>query len=780
VIIDLAAFVSFLPLEAWLPGRNLTLLTLLRLTRLLVLVRFARELASDIYTIVTRREQLQQFGLVSGAVLALSFVSAVLLSELRVPHPYAGAPEGGDTFLDQLWWTFRQLESADNLVQHVRVHPLVLLVSLGLTITGVFVVSYIIGIGSNVVDQVIRTERLRPVNYRAHSVIIGPVEESEVLVREFVRLYDKNRALHRQRIRKVWRWLLRGGPPPRGTLPRIALLGPKDAPPAYLYDSQMRWVVYRTGDGADPVALERVAAAGAKRAILLSHGHAGYDADAVTLGALAAFRAANRSAEVHVELRDSDSRGLAEALGGDSTIALDVPRFLGLFLCQHLVVPGVQALYHELLTADGSELYTHIFIEPDELSQLSRLQKQHASLPFSELARRAYHDHGVVLVGVFLGEGELSSSAGMVAGVDRLVQWINPSCWPPSDARIEALGGQPGEVPIAALRGLVGIADTYLPLRRFAHALAAGRGCMPRGRGPSEALAKAAAALELDPGAPRRVLVVGFSPALAWFLRGLAFFVPGVEVVLAIGARGDETLSLRRRIEQLDLGASHLDPLPGKDGRKLPLPAGGSVTLFSHDGPDLAAFAGSCLAGIPPVDAAVFLSEPSAADRDARTSMRLLRFARALEENTVPRGERLHVLAEFASSARGERLQSHLNSQRCGFEDQTCLRLTFVSTDQIKNYLMVHSAFVPGVAALYGELLTVTGQELVRLPLAGVATGERVSMAELADALQLRGIVPIALELAGKMVLNPPASERHPLDQVAAIYAIAERQRLEP
>ena len=45
--------------------------------------------------------------------------------------------------------------------------------------------------GRQAVDQV-RTERLRPVPYRGHTLITGPVHASEVLIREFVRIYAKN------------------------------------------------------------------------------------------------------------------------------------------------------------------------------------------------------------------------------------------------------------------------------------------------------------------------------------------------------------------------------------------------------------------------------------------------------------------------------------------------------------------------------------------------------------------------------------------------------------
>ena len=128
-------------------------------------------------------------------MLALSFVTAVFLSNLGIDHDYDGRGGAGhtDDFWDRLWWSFRQVESPDNLVPNLAGSPVLVLVSLGLTITGIFVFSYLVGIGANVVEQVVRAERRRSVGFRGHTVVTGPVHEAELLVREFVRMYAKNR-----------------------------------------------------------------------------------------------------------------------------------------------------------------------------------------------------------------------------------------------------------------------------------------------------------------------------------------------------------------------------------------------------------------------------------------------------------------------------------------------------------------------------------------------------------------------------------------------------------
>jgi len=317
LLIDFLAFASFLPVEGIIGSNYTEAFVALRLTRLALLLRFARELAADVYSIMTRREQLQQFGLVTIGVFSLAFGTAVVLHHLPIQYDYSGLGQNAG-FLDRLWWSFRQLQSADNLVPNLRVPAPIAILSLVLTIIGVFIVSFIIGLGTNVVDQVVRAERRRPVDYHDHSLVIGPIHDAEMLVTEFVRLYERNRNLRRWfRPAELYQWIRNRGPrPKRHALPRMALLGIQPDPPGYLYDPGMRWVVYREGDGWDPEALERVAAKVSKRALILSRSDAGPDADAVTSMALASFRAQNPNAQVFVEVIDSSNRQLIHTIGG--------------------------------------------------------------------------------------------------------------------------------------------------------------------------------------------------------------------------------------------------------------------------------------------------------------------------------------------------------------------------------------------------------------------------------------------------------------------------------
>lgn len=786
-VIDVAAFVSFLPFELTVDDRDvLALLALLRLTRLAVLLRFARGLGRDLYAIVTRREQLQTLTFVSGAVVLLSLVAAIILSQLSV-H-IAGAMPGGKTepFTEKLWWAFRQLESADNLVPTLREEPVLIVLSLLLTLTGVFLIAFVIGVGSNVVDQLVKAERRRDLAYAGHTVVIGAVHEGEELIREFVRIYAKNRQVPAPE--RLLTWLRYMRPNGARTFPRVALLARDDESPDFLVEPIMRWVVYRQGDESDPDSLRRVSAHEAKRAIFLAQRRLGHETDAVTISALAALRAENRDCHAYVEVDDPEAKDIVIQVGGKNTVALDVPRFLGMFLCQHLLMPGIEALYRDLLTSDGTEIYTHVYTDAADHVALDHLPEH---IPFAWLAKVAAR-RGVLMIGVYLGEAHAKRNVRGVVEVDGLRRWLNPID-EVVDEHLVALGAQAGLIPTRALRGLIGIAESYLPLRRLAAevveaspaSIAAAAAPSPP---PHENGAAVVSAADVDlaigppPMGPRRVALIGTSDSLPSLLRELALFVPGVEVLVFLSSRGGDAVGLARRLEALNTGFASGDVLPGENGRQMPLPRRGSLTVFTHDAPDLARFAAERLKSMPPVEAAVFLCEAEGADKDARTAMRVLRFIRLLEGGTIPRGDKLHVVAEFISIDKGHYLQQHVDVRKCGFSSTEDLRLTLIAKETIKSYFMVHASFVPGVSDIYDELLEERGQDMVRFTWnADGRAGTYVSFSALSAALRQRGAIAVAVEKkSDRSVVVGTDDVVFDAADIAGIYAVAEGKNYLP
>ncbi|MCU0675825.1 MAG: hypothetical protein MUE69_23905 [Myxococcota bacterium] len=748
LLVDFLAWVSFLPLDQ-LFGLHASWLRGLRLFRLLLLFRLGRPLIVDLWRVLTRREQLQQLGLVTAAVLALSFLSAIVLTQLAVPHDYDGVDGIPEDFWDRVWWSFRQVESPDNLVAHLGEHPIVLVVSFLLTITGIFVFSYLIGVGTTVVDQVLRAERRRPVPFHSHTLVIGPIAESELLVREFVGLYEKNREGRRISWRAIVKWIVDPDHPRprRYALPRMALLGPEEMPPPFLYEPTMRWVVHRRGNGDDLVALRLVAASEAKRVVIVSPPPRPQgDPDATTVTALAAFRSENREAHAFVEVRESANAEVVRALGGPGTHALDVSRVLGLFLVQHLLTPGVERIFQELLSASGHELYTHVFLDPDERRALAA-----RPLDFTELRRRA-REEGALLLGLFEGDEARRSTRDLIDAESLAARFCPHALGADSSAADRAAtSGRASSA--ASVQGIFGIALNYAHLRTVAHA------CLKSGSTPPAPSAEFLLdELELERcPRPRRVVLVGYDSALRSLAEGLARAIDGVELVSVMST---ERLNPGRRT-RLGLGA---------DGSRA-LENGGSLRVVLDDASVIAERAARLA---DDADAVVFLSDGREQDADAHTLLRVLRFAAALGHE----GPELRCLVEVEGLADPEPVQAKLRllSRR--------LRPVFLSTERLTRYFLVHSAFVPGVSAIYDALLSAQGESLVRIPLASRPDDARgLTFDALIETFAPLGCLPVAVEVStptGEEVLvNPSRDLRLERRVVSGVFALADRSRLE-
>ncbi|MBI2896642.1 MAG: hypothetical protein HYY06_24000 [Deltaproteobacteria bacterium] len=775
LVLDLVAILTFLPFP-FLANVSLTHpLRLLRLIRLVLLLRYGAQIARDVWGIVTRRERLRHFLLVTFVVSILALLSAVVLVNLDARTDWNGdgrssSDQNGDgrisasELVDVVWWCFRQLESGDNLVRSLHEHPLVIVISLLLTAGGLFILAFVIGIGASVLEQLVAAERQKPTGLRNHSVIVGPVHAAEPMVRELARLYAKNRWIAQAVPRGLKGLFSRRV---RGPESRIALLGREEEPPQYIYDSELRTVMYRQGDPADPAALARVDVSTAKRVIVLAHPVDGEDADAVAVSSVMAVRELNSRARLYVELRGvGEVARVTASCGGERTYPLEISRLIGLFLCQHLVVPGVDRLYGELLTAEGSEIYTHVMNLSWEFEALADLPPAWGgpAIRWEDLLLGAYDRHHVVLLGAMLGSKNHSVSA------EKLVLHLNPHA-ASFDPRAVKLGACAGRVPIKALRGLVGLSPTYAELQRASVDLSSG--WVPEAAaavGPVEDMP-----LGLDDGGLHRVLVIGENDALASMLGELAIFVRGTRVVVAMDGSEERGPRSRRvgRIHALGCSKSAEGVFDLVTDN-----AGSARCVFFEELDVRAIVAHPVVREGGPYDAVVVLSDPLATDPDARTSMRVLQLSSRIESQELPTSDCVHVLIEVSSPAKGAlvlpRLERLKNRCRQG------MRTTLVSTQVLKNYFMVHSAFVPGIPSVYDELLSERGQEFVRLRVARRWPSRPVSFRDLLRRLARHRLVPLGVELRDRsLVINAHPSDP-PFDggEVDAIFVIGDTAAL--
>jgi len=763
LVLDLVALCTFLPIPARLLGVETHTLRLVRLFRMVLLFRYSASGARTLYTVLVRRERLRQFALVTTLFALLALLGGILVHHLGVAEDFDGDPATANTFADGLWWCVRQLESPDNLVGSIRGDPVAIVLSLGLTLTGVFLVAFVIGIGTSVMEQLFAAESTRPVSTRAHSVVAGPVERAEVLVRQVVLLFRKNRdALAVARVGPIARLasILRRRSEP------VILLGKRAQPPPYLFEQGMEGVVFRNGDPTRTEDLELANVAASRRVIVLSDPAAGADADAVVVATSIAARRANPAARIYAEVHREETAAILRSVAGDRTYPFEASRFLGLFLAQHLTVPGVDRLYRETFAVAGSEFYTHIAVDPREFRGLDRLSRTPPP-PFSQWLLDAHRSNRVILTGVFLGDPQPRRAVP----VERLAGWMNPLGSSP-DPRVARLGGAANQVPWESLRGFVGLCPTHAQLQAWVRRLIRGEatGGLP---GASRDLPVA-----IDDGRLARMLVLGDNAALPALLRETARRRGGLATVIATEI-GPSERAFAQRMSRLPRIVAEKG-----DGWVLEGERGARTTIVGMEELSLRKLVREPALDGPPFDAVVFLSDPAAQDPDARTSFRVLRFLRRLEDGTFSLGSHLHVLAEIGSESSARSIEEHLAAlqRKLRADGRAELRYTILSTDRIKNYFLAHGALIPGLIGLYDELLGEEGPELVRLvvPEGAPWTGPEVSFDQVLTALAPRRLIPLALELRGErdLVVNPSPALRVPPSVIRAVYAIGEAGNL--
>jgi hypothetical protein len=751
LVTDALALLSFLPLEQlWGdPVMATRVLRMIRFARLIMIGRFLRTLAHDLRRILAQRQMRHQLGFLLATVVMLTFFGGTILATFEVPvedFDDDGQLDQG-TLVQVLWWVFRQIEDPGNLVEDPTPNALLVIMSLVLTIAGVFVMSFIIGIGTSVVGALMEASRHRPVPLRHHTIVVGGGRNVRTVLEDLVDMYAKNR-------RRV----------------RIALLSDKPQPPTYLDDPRFRGIEYRHGEPTQLEGHELLATASAKRVLVLSDEERGEAADAYAISSVIAARQKNTRCPIVVEMRHRRHSDVAQMAGGSRVNPVPMGKLLGSLMSQSLMFPGIDSVLEELLTAHGSEIYTHLY-QPEELQALQR-RRGDGLLSYRDLLLGAYCAHHVIPLGVIVGNGEWTND------VRRLTFWLNPLEQPSPEAT--PFGAQADGVPLTALRGLVAVAPEYAALRRAARSLAAAPGSQCdracRTTGPPPTLS---ASLSQEMLALRRVLVLGDNEVLPAMLENTADFVGDLEFVVVVPSAQRLTrvaAELARRTGQ---------PLPHAGQEySFSLPRRGRVHLCCASPDMLTAGLEHPWVQAHPLDAVVLLADLEEKDPDAQSALMLLRLLQLVSEHKLQVGPWFRVVAEALSGPKGELLERRLSQD-------SPVPVRVIPTHQMRAYFLVHSAYVPGSDQVHFELLSPWDQDLCQLTVAPNESSDReLTFLELIEALshQSPPVIPFAVRLAPShpqagLVLNPAPQEsrlRFRPSQVEAVYAVGETARFAP
>lgn len=765
---DVLATLSFLPIEVIYD--DIRYLRLFRLSRMMLLFGYWGPIVREIWYIMAKRERRYQVFFVIASAVILSFISAILMTHFQsqgVDFNEDGNPLNDRSFWVFLWWSFRQIQDPGNLLKDPNA-SLAFFFSLLLTICGMFLFSFLIGIGTSVVEELVRLGKERRLGYRKHSVICNAGQNSRVLLEELFTYYAKS---------------LRN--------PRIVVMGPSPTRYPYMLQGPVQRLRYRQGRPLSQHDLQRVDADRATRVILL--GRAGQPlSDSEVVSQILSVREVNRSCDIYAELVRPDNEQAAREAGGAATVPVLAERMLGLFLANIVVFPGVQRLYWQLLTSAGDEIYTCLF----NRGAMADYQAPTGKLmPFSELLERAHRGHGVTLLGYLVEDKTEPSGFRHV---------INPGS--PRDG-----APTPPEVPpVSGLAGFFGVADNFSRLKRMVESL------------PDIAVSQA-----LPPPPPRlslgscsvlrqmkQVLVCGYHEGLPDFCEQLIRFTGQPTLFLMV-----PDARTQARARRAFVGRSETDPsTPGDTSGRLKFTGGEDETLRyapveGAEGPrgELRLIIGDwsgedALRGLPRqgyelrrMDAVIFTYDPGADDPDARTSLGLIKLMRLRESGEAELRPGMRIVCEVQSSEKANLFRKRYGEPVPG-EPEACHPVAIVPAERLRNALLAQAVFVPGIAAIYRELLSEAGQEIRRLLVEPRAEEGEVWTygALLTQLYREHGLLLLAVELRRdpapgepegrtRLVVNPQPRDDHyrfAAARLQGVYVIGEAnylpQNIEP
>lgn len=742
LLLDALALASFLPLPLGSDGARW--LRVVRLLRLLALVGYWRRILVDTWSILARRERLRQVALMGVVVGGLSFAGAVVLHHAHdVPFD---ADDDGDVdtndrgFWLLLWWSFRQVQDPGNMLEAPNAIPTVI-VSLGLTVFGLLLVSFLIGLGSDVVRELVDHARMRPPGFADHTVIVNMTPPVQRLLHEVVAYYRKLFPSGASPLSLRW-WSDLGR---RGiTRPRFLIIGEGLDAPDFLRHHQMSRVVYRARPADEEELIVRADLVEAKRILLLAdttHAHPDAQTIRMLLSLVERVRAAERAGLVGrvgrtrlviAEILDDSNVAAAHAAlatAGSCFRAWVLPteKLLGLFFAGVVRRPGLGDLLAIMLTSVGHELYTCFFEVPGLGFQVQRPRGVGGAA--GPLMRRLA-DIGTQVGGAqgpVIPIGVLLDREGREGALEVVVN-------PAADLELDE----------SRVRGFVGVASNFLAVRRWIDAWDT-----PPSPVATATIDKAPVLARTRRPKTTRVLVCGFRPGTIYMLEELFRSDPAGELLVVV----DDEAARTAAIATLDAHTQlvHRRLLPGRHGVFEPTGDGEYTVALPQvtTGPgrlrvEVADWMASRhLVDLPggfghvaDLDAVMFVAGHADAT-DARTTTTLLK----LEElcRSGPDVPRPVIVAEVLDAALAARLGARARS----------LGHTHVqvySSQELRAFFLFQSVVVPGFDAVYEELLGAWGQSLVHLHVDEPGVGA-CSFTRLAERLGAEGHILVAVEI---------------------------------
>jgi hypothetical protein len=747
---DFLALLSFLPLHGYFAEAST--FRLFRLSRMLLLVGYWSDMLSDLWAILSGRERRHQLVFVLLLGVVLSFAGAALVAELAPGFDYdddgdVDATDG--TFRHMQWWAFRQSLDPGN----TPAGPpgfVVTAVSVALTYAGVVMLAFLIGISTGAMEELVDRARERPLGLRDHTVILGLRSHSHLMLAELAGIYRKN-------VRRL----------------NVAVLGPWPEAPEYFHERSLRHFHYRNGDPLRPSDLARVDVARASRVLLV--GQDEEEPDARVVGALLAVRSQNASAQLYPDLEHEKNFLAALSAGGPRTQLIGSGPFLGYYIAQNVIYPGIQRAYRELLTTAGSEIYTYLFTDEERKELGKQPPVDGLALLLAGWQRR------ICVIGVFVG--------GRSAPIP-VLNLADPGTRDRHEPVFEGDLVRPGKI-----FGLVGVALRWSDLARFARSLAESGLpiALPRAEPQTTSLVPTLS-LHLPAPPVRRVLVCGSGGRVPRVLSELFDFYGQLDATVLVRDPANLDL-LPGEVHAALSGYLAGAPAGGNESWRIDVMGeerqvrgdrGGRVRIVHADWSDAAVMLRHPAADPGSADAILFLPRQEGDVADGLLALDCLRTAEFGRSGRIRHAEGARVVAMLRDPVKAELLERRLD-EMAGPGSES--RFTVLSSERLRHHFTVQSLFVRGLNGVLLELLGASGQHLCRV-VPRMADGRRPS-GDVEDALALvkalytqHAAVLVGYDnAAGEPVLGPPrvaAGSRLAWADVRALYVVMDGRRLAP
>lgn len=738
LLVDLIALLSFFP---W-ADHSTRWLRLFRLSRSVMLLRYWAPTVRDLWAVIRQRERARQVALMMMIVMAVAFAGAVVLNHAtdEVGEDFDGDGRVGDAHDHKFWvrmyWALRQIEDPGNMLSSPH-EVTTLVVSIGLTFFGLFLISFVIGVGTDAVQEIMVMSNLRSPGLRRHNVLINVDHSTKQLLVEVMEEYKQLVPEGLTPLTPRWFRELRK----RGRQQReFVVVGKGEEPPDFLRTPELGRIIYReNSDEDDEAFLDRADVPLARRVVVLADVDSDKPDDETVRTLITIVERVrevdendNAFTELIAEVLDESNIGaarkaIARASGRVEAHLVPTERLLALFAYSVGRRRGVGSLLMELITSSGHELYSYDYRRDDDSSAvpLGGAAESLEALFWRGLNREAHRR--VLPLGVLWG-GEQPEGEDVVLRPD-----INP----------------PGHV--GRFGGFVAIAPNLRVTADFADEVKA----QPSAAAPPIEPAQATMPqLQVAPSNEMgRVLICGFRPATVNLVEAIIATTPTTEILILVEDEDAKSEALDDFEGYSNLvntglldgprGTFHLE-----DDALRCRSAGSGGDLAGHIHVEVGDWTSTRMlthlprgfGAAPEVDAVIMISSARSGS-DATTATALMKLEHLRDHvsgGTSSASDHPIVVAELVNADLAHRLDRR-------YREMGHHNVMVFSIHELRAFFMFQSVVVPNFHRIYGELLAPWGQSLVRIDAAG---GQgRCSFIALAAWLRTQGHLAVAIEI---------------------------------